>query len=115
MDDQRQRKEKNQHRVLTLSLLMVTLFLTGNRVRAACDACSAIRQDVATHEQNKKTKGELLEKNKEMLGKLDPSERSKAIKFRGNIAMISIQIETAENELQALAKASQDNSCATCP
>lgn len=82
---------------------------------ANCEDCAGPRsasQKLQTDLQNHEA---LLQRNKDYLGRLDPSEASKAIKVKSNIVILAVRIETIKNNLSVAQSDLQSKGCDQCP
>lgn len=102
--------------MIALLLLICGFIVETRSVSAAeCDDCQAQRATYIRSQGDLQTHETLLQRNKDFLQRLDPSESSKSIKVKSNIVILAVRIETIKNNLGVLQGEMQTKGCDRCP
>ena len=93
-----------------------TIFLTGFSAFALnCDECGPKLTELTTKKSKMGRMSVILQKNKDYLAKNPGVSSSIAIKVRSNIVVATLQLETLDNEMQALTQDIKKTGCEACP
>lgn len=100
---------------LGVIFFLIFLFGPSNSFSAQCEECTPVRASSAKLQTDLQSHESLLQRNRDYLARLDPSESSKAIKVKSNIVILAVRIETIKNNLAAAQSDLQAKGCDQCP
>jgi hypothetical protein len=111
------RVQNSRFHQASLGVVAFLIFLLNpsNGSGAQCEECAPVRTASVKLQTDLQSHESLLQRNRDYLARLDPSESSKAIKVKSNIVILAVRIETIKNNLVAAQSDLQAKGCDQCP